>query len=432
MELKQTSGHVSHPPDSERDKETFNYVNLADSRNSAHYSNLLHAGSHDDRQSTCTITNGGHYEDIVLNEAASKVRGESESDDKHISDNEKVNSVSCNIKSIKLVTCVQLFLTLSSVGISIFALTFVVTEEQKAEPGVWYSWEPWEACTVTCDVGMQRRYRRCSNSVDGYAISLCIGANNEYRLCLHEPCSNGSWSVLGAWSNCSVSCGGGLRSRSRNCKIQRSVLFGQYCEGDKTQVEICGRRACKDGGWSVWGSWDSCSVTCGGGFHSRSRTCSNPSPSFLGRYCNGDSLQVQPCSREKCKEESVAFNANKTSVLDSSLLRTIVFTQILLNDGGAYNNATGIFTAPTTGIYQFNGHVCGNSGKDMLYKLIVEGQTLISGGYKVSSNDTDRKCTSFGAAVHVRQDEKVQIEATNLFQNVNNSNTFSGALILRL
>ncbi|EDO47848.1 predicted protein [Nematostella vectensis] len=56
-----------------------------------------------------------------------------------------------------------------------------------------------------------------------------------------------------------------------------------------------------DGQWSPWASWTTCSRPCGGGLQSRARTCSNPRPSYRGKYCVGDSLQRQRCNEQKCE-----------------------------------------------------------------------------------------------------------------------------------
>jgi len=50
-----------------------------------------------------------------------------------------------------------------------------------------------------------------------------------------------------------------------------------------------------DGGFSDFGPWEDCSVTCGTGTQSRSRTCDNPAPSEGGNDCVGDATQTQEC-----------------------------------------------------------------------------------------------------------------------------------------
>lgn len=50
-----------------------------------------------------------------------------------------------------------------------------------------------------------------------------------------------------------------------------------------------------DGGWSNWNEWTNCSVACGIGQRRRSRQCNNPSPSLLGRYCEGVAEQTEIC-----------------------------------------------------------------------------------------------------------------------------------------
>ena len=58
-----------------------------------------------------------------------------------------------------------------------------------------------------------------------------------------------------------------------------------------------------DGGWSDFGNWSECSVTCGGGVKERSRTCTNPPPSNGGNDCVGDNEETKSCNTEPCEEE---------------------------------------------------------------------------------------------------------------------------------
>ncbi|KAL0185969.1 hypothetical protein M9458_017639, partial [Cirrhinus mrigala] len=57
------------------------------------------------------------------------------------------------------------------------------------------------------------------------------------------------------------------------------------------------------GGWSSWGNWGPCPVTCLYEGHSpekeiRRRSCSNPAPSSAprGNDCEGSSTDSRPCS----------------------------------------------------------------------------------------------------------------------------------------
>ena len=55
-----------------------------------------------------------------------------------------------------------------------------------------------------------------------------------------------------------------------------------------------------DGGWSA-GTWEECSVECGGGIQYFARTCTNPAPANGGEYCvGGRRINPRECNTQPC------------------------------------------------------------------------------------------------------------------------------------
>lgn len=60
-----------------------------------------------------------------------------------------------------------------------------------------------------------------------------------------------------------------------------------------------------DGMWADWGSWGTCSTTCGGGNQNRTRNCTNPEPQYGGADCVGNAQDSpQTCNTNPCPSES--------------------------------------------------------------------------------------------------------------------------------
>ena len=55
-----------------------------------------------------------------------------------------------------------------------------------------------------------------------------------------------------------------------------------------------------DGGWSEWKDISECSGTCGEGIKVQIRSCSEPPSSCGGKYCEGPDLQFVPCNVSAC------------------------------------------------------------------------------------------------------------------------------------
>lgn len=57
-----------------------------------------------------------------------------------------------------------------------------------------------------------------------------------------------------------------------------------------------------DGNYSDWTAWSQCSSSCGSGSRYRTRSCTNPAPSFGGQPCYniGGDEEVEACLQRDC------------------------------------------------------------------------------------------------------------------------------------
>ncbi|XP_078578159.1 ectin-like [Branchiostoma floridae x Branchiostoma japonicum] len=108
---------------------------------------------------------------------------------------------------------------------------------------------------------------------------------------------DGGWSDWGAWTDCSATCGVGLRTRDRTCTNPAPANGGANCLGVFHFWRECstGVSCPVDGGWSDWATWSGCSVTCGVGTETRDRTCTNPAPANGGANCVGETQETRQC-----------------------------------------------------------------------------------------------------------------------------------------
>lgn len=115
---------------------------------------------------------------------------------------------------------------------------------------------------------------------------------------------NVGWGEWSRWSECSVTCGPGMRSRERKCDSPKPDYGGVPCnETEKVEEEKCNKQNCRviDGDWGKWGRWSECSLTCGLGMRSRERKCDSPKPQNGGMPCNeADRAQTRFCRNRKC------------------------------------------------------------------------------------------------------------------------------------
>ncbi|KAF7458020.1 Spondin-1 [Cryptosporidium felis] len=144
------------------------------------------------------------------------------------------------------------------------------------------------------------------------------------QLCDPIPtdCVVSEWSQ---WSDCSSTCEEGKVRRSRTV-IQEMQHGGEECPVDLEQVQDCSVDVicpvdCVLGSWSYWSS---CSVDCGKGNSTRSRSIITR-PKGTGSPC-GEYSQTKSCDGENC----ISFwQKNKYSIIGFTVLAISLITSII-------------------------------------------------------------------------------------------------------
>ncbi|XP_077599028.1 brain-specific angiogenesis inhibitor 2 isoform X25 [Stigmatopora nigra] len=161
--------------------------------------------------------------------------------------------------------------------------------------GLWHEWSSWSLCSVTCGRGSRTRTRNCVN--EGGAVP-CGWPETQTKLCNIAVCPvEGKWLEWGPWSRCSVSCNTGAQQRQRRCSA--SVHGWAECKGPHQESRECSNPSCTGGGnWGNWNHWSLCSKTCDSGWQRRARTCEGTAEQ--GYPCDGSAEEVRSCNEKKC------------------------------------------------------------------------------------------------------------------------------------
>ena len=139
-----------------------------------------------------------------------------------------------------------------------------------------YQWSTWSECSDTCGGGLKNRTRVCVGDNCGKNVLLL-----QTQTCNEHQCPY--YMNWGAWSECSASCGGGIKTRSRTCQ-------GIGCQGSASESAHCRTGKCPT---FEYGQWSSCSNTCGRGIRTRPIVCTHPG----GYTCPTNTVDQEPCEQ---------------------------------------------------------------------------------------------------------------------------------------
>uniref|UniRef100_A0A7M5V0D2 Uncharacterized protein n=1 Tax=Clytia hemisphaerica TaxID=252671 RepID=A0A7M5V0D2_9CNID len=175
--------------------------------------------------------------------------------------------------------------------------------------GGFTDWTSWAGCNADCgptNTGLtETRSRTCTNPAPDYFGNTCVGDLSESSACNMDPCPvDGDWTNWANWATCSLPCGTGSQSRTRTCTNPTPEHGGNPCSGDGTESQNCNTFPCPiHGEWGQWSNWTECDKPCGVGFQNRSRVCDDPAPAHGGNDCVGTlTSQRQICNTNYCPE----------------------------------------------------------------------------------------------------------------------------------
>ncbi|XP_047126186.1 uncharacterized protein LOC101238552 isoform X2 [Hydra vulgaris] len=167
----------------------------------------------------------------------------------------------------------------------------------------------WTACSKTCGIGQQQSIQTCRSSSGRIVnVSYCefLKKQTYVKTCYRDPCPDRYQWLTHEWSICSKTCGEGFRTRNVSCiKNDRNAYYpNDMCIlPPPFNLEKCNLRTCPSVFSWVADQWSSCTVTCGGGVKTRNVSCTDEVTNLThsAEKCVQPQLEtVEPCNEFDC------------------------------------------------------------------------------------------------------------------------------------
>ncbi|CAH0548960.1 unnamed protein product, partial [Brassicogethes aeneus] len=152
-------------------------------------------------------------------------------------------------------------------------------------PQTRWEYSDWSECSQTCGGGVRHRSARCWDQ-EGKEIdeSNCYSDQKiTTQQCNPQKCPY--WQESGEWSPCSTTCGRGFKTKRYYCLVDRRVFPHSYCDQSTlpNEREECNERPCNVS-WTTT-AWGECSATCGEGITRRGVYCQQDNEVHGDEHC---------------------------------------------------------------------------------------------------------------------------------------------------
>ena len=258
-------------------------------------------------------------------------------------------------------------------------------------------------CSKSCGGGVKTRTRNVTQP-SSFGGSPCPHTAETFACNAHPCVKHCVVSNFSAWTTCTTSCGTGAQSRSRSV-LQNATLGGYACPYLQ-ETRPCNAHPCPvDCIVGNWGAYGACTKSCGTGSQSRTRAITQPQHG--GVACPNDNTDTRACNAHPCPVDCVVGNFSAFSPCtkpcnSGTRTRTRSVITPSTHGGAACANlveAQACNTAPCSGTYP--AHPCGVARSVGATNCTLDGSAIAAGAQSLAQLEcctgSDAQCAAIKA-----------------------------------